>query len=98
MIGDSTFVHSGIAPLLDIVYNKGTSTIIILDNRTTAMTGHQDHPATGKTAAGETTHTLRMEDLARAIGVPHVHVVDPYDVKETERLVREALTRAENRV
>ena len=95
VIGDSTFIHSGITPLVDVVYNRGATTVIILDNETTAMTGHQNHPATGKTAAGEATHTLRMEDLARAIGVPHVFVVDPYQVKETERLVREALGRAE---
>jgi indolepyruvate ferredoxin oxidoreductase alpha subunit len=95
VIGDSTFIHSSITPLLDVVYNRGATTVIILDNETTAMTGHQNHPATGRTAAGETTRALRLEDLARAVGVPHVHVVDPYDVKETERLVREALARTE---
>jgi len=95
VIGDSTFIHSGITPLVDVVYNQGTTTVIILDNETTAMTGHQAHPATGKTASGEPTHTLRMDDLARAIGVRHVHVVDPYDVRESERLVRDALGRSE---
>ncbi len=95
VIGDSTFVHSGITPLINTVYNKGTSTVIILDNETTAMTGHQDHPATGKTAAREPTTRLPIEDLCRAIGVPHVSVIDPYDVKQTGELIRTALDRSE---
>jgi indolepyruvate ferredoxin oxidoreductase alpha subunit len=95
VIGDSTFVHSGITPLIDIVYNKGTSTVIILDNETTAMTGHQEHPATGKTAAREPTARLSLEDLCRVIGVPHVSVVDPYDVKQTQALIKAAIERRE---
>lgn len=95
VIGDSTFVHSGITPLIDVVYNRGANTIIILDNETVAMTGHQDHPATGKTAAGQPTHRLSLEELARAVGVQHVAVVDPYDLKETEKLVRAGLARDE---
>ncbi len=95
VIGDSTFVHSGITPLIDIIYNKGTSTVIILDNETTAMTGHQEHPATGKTAAREPTARLSLENLCRAIGVPHVSVVDPYDVKKTRELIKAALDRPE---
>jgi indolepyruvate ferredoxin oxidoreductase alpha subunit len=95
VIGDSTFVHSGITPLIDIVYNKGASTVIILDNETTAMTGHQEHPATGKTAAGEPTARLSLEELCRAIGVPDVSVVDPYDVKRTRELIKAALDRPE---
>ena len=95
VIGDSTFVHSGITPLIDIVYNKGTSTVIILDNETTAMTGHQEHPATGRTAAREPTARLSLEDLCRAIGVPHVSVVDPYDVKQTQQLIKAAVERRE---
>jgi indolepyruvate ferredoxin oxidoreductase alpha subunit len=95
VIGDSTFVHSGITPLIDIVYNKGTSTVIILDNETTAMTGHQEHPATGKTAGREPTTRLSLEDLCRAIGVPHVSVVDPYDLKKTRELIKAAVDRDE---
>jgi indolepyruvate ferredoxin oxidoreductase alpha subunit len=95
VIGDSTFVHSGITPLIDIIYNKGTSTVIILDNETTAMTGHQEHPATGKTADHAPTTRLSLEDLCRAIGVPHVSVVDPYDVKKTRELIEAALDRPE---
>jgi len=91
IIGDSTFVHSGIAPLIDIVYNKGTSTIIILDNRTTAMTGHQDHPATGRTARGEQTFRLNLEALCRACGVEDVRIVDPYDLEATEENIKAAL-------
>ncbi|MCU0848392.1 MAG: thiamine pyrophosphate-dependent enzyme [Spirochaetes bacterium] len=89
VIGDSTFVHSGITPLIDLVYNRGTGTVIILDNRSTAMTGHQDHPATGKTANGEETHELDLELLARACGVKRVVKVDPKNTEEFERVVRE---------
>ncbi|HOO70770.1 MAG TPA: thiamine pyrophosphate-dependent enzyme [Spirochaetota bacterium] len=89
VIGDSTFVHSGITPLIDLVYNRGTGTVIILDNRSTAMTGHQDHPATGVTLMGEPTHELDLEMLARAVGVKRVVKVDPKDIDEFERVVRE---------
>ena len=89
VIGDSTFVHSGITPLIDLVYNKGTGTVIILDNRGTAMTGHQDHPATGVTLMGEETHELDLAMLARAVGVKRVVTVDPKNMDEFERIVRE---------
>ncbi len=88
-LGDSTFIHGGITGLIDIVYNRGTSTVIILDNRTTAMTGFQSHPGTGKTIKGEVTHALSLEDLCKAIGVASVRVVDPWDLKETEKAIRE---------
>jgi len=91
VIGDSTFVHGGIAPLLDIAYNKGTSTVIILDNRTTAMTGHQDHPATGRTARGEETFRLDLAALCRALGVEDVRVADPYDLEAFEEHAKTAL-------
>ncbi len=91
VIGDSTFIHSGITPLIDCVYNQSPTTVIILDNETVAMTGHQNHPGTGKTAAGEQTNRLLLEDLCRAIGVSNVAVVDPYDLKQTEALVKQAL-------
>ena len=91
VIGDSTFVHSGITPLIDIVYNKGAVTVLILDNRTTAMTGRQDHPATGRTLSGEQTHELNLADLARAVGVQDVHVVDAYDLYALEQAVKSAI-------
>ncbi|MFH0976145.1 MAG: thiamine pyrophosphate-dependent enzyme [Spirochaetota bacterium] len=89
VIGDSTFVHSGITPLIDLVYNKGTGTVIILDNRSTAMTGHQDHPATGKTLMGEDTHELDLALLVKAVGVKRVVVADPKDIENFERIVKE---------
>jgi indolepyruvate ferredoxin oxidoreductase alpha subunit len=95
VIGDSTFVHSGITPLIDLVYNQGTGTVIILDNRTTAMTGHQDHPATGKTLMGAETHTLDMALLAKAVGVKRVVTVDPKNMEEFERVVREEVAAPE---
>jgi indolepyruvate ferredoxin oxidoreductase alpha subunit len=90
VIGDSTFVHSGITGLVEIAYNGSAATVIILDNGTTAMTGGQDHPATGKTLAGAATHRLDLEALARAIGIDDVQVVDPYDLEATEVAIRRA--------
>ncbi len=95
VIGDSTFVHSGITPLIDIVYNQGKSTVIILDNDTTAMTGHQDHPATGLTIRKEPTRKLDIEALVRAIGIKNVRVVDPLNLKELETALAEELARNE---
>ena len=91
VLGDSTFFHSGIAPLLDVVYNKGTSTLIVVDNRITAMTGHQDHPGTGVTLMGETTKAASIEAIARACGVERIRVVNPYDQKATIAAIREEL-------
>lgn len=95
VIGDSTFVHSGITPLIDIVYNQGTSTVMILDNDTTAMTGHQDHPATGVTIKKTPTAKLDLEALVRAIGINHVRVVDPLKLDQLETALREELNRRE---
>ncbi len=95
VIGDSTFIHSGITGLIDIVYNRGTGTVIILDNRVTAMTGHQDNPATGKTLMGEDTHELDFEMLARGIGVKRVRTVDPKNIEEFEQVVREEVAARE---
>ncbi len=80
-MGDSTFFHSGITGLLDIAYNRGAATIIVVDNRTTAMTGHQDHPGTGRTITGEDTISARIEDFGRACGMKNIATVDPYDLK-----------------
>jgi len=88
-LGDSTFIHGGITGLIDMVYNRTPCTIIILDNRTTAMTGFQDHPGTGKTLMGEKTHALDLEALCRAVGVESVRVVDPWDLEGTEKALRE---------
>jgi indolepyruvate ferredoxin oxidoreductase alpha subunit len=95
VIGDSTFVHSGITGLIDHVYNKSTGTIIILDNRTTAMTGHQDHPATGLTLSKKEAAKLDLEALVRVLGVQHVRTVDPYDLQSLEQAVREEMDREE---
>lgn len=91
VIGDSTFVHSGITGLVDMVYNKSKGTVIILDNETTAMTGRQDHPATGVTLMGEKSTKLDLFDLAKAIGVRYVRKVDPYDLDELEAVIDEAI-------
>ncbi len=91
VIGDSTFFHSGITPLVDSVYNKGSGVIIILDNRITAMTGHQVHPGVGKTLMGEDTVEIKPEEIARGAGVKNIRVVDPYDIDLLEKTVREEL-------
>jgi len=92
VIGDSTFLHSGIAPLIDIVFNKGVSTVILMDNSTTGMTGHQQHPGMGRTVRNVETHAINYEQLMRAIGVNHVVVVDPYDLVETEKVIKAAMS------
>ena len=91
VIGDSTFIHSGIPSLVNAVYNGADLTVLILDNRTTAMTGHQDHPGTGRTLQGNEASVLDLEALARAVGVPYVQCIDPNDLEETERVLREAM-------
>ena len=91
IIGDSTFFHSGITGLLNIVYNRGSSTIIVLDNRTTAMTGHQDHPGTGRTLMGQETVEASIEDVARGVGVKRVRVIDPYNLEETYNVLKEEI-------
>ena len=89
VIGDSTFIHSGITGLIDIVYNKGNNTVIILDNSITGMTGHQDNPTTGKTIRGEATKQVDLVALCHAVGVDRVRVEDPFDLKGFEKAVRE---------
>ncbi|MCL6472128.1 MAG: indolepyruvate ferredoxin oxidoreductase subunit alpha [Firmicutes bacterium] len=95
VIGDSTFVHSGITPLIDIVYNGGITTVIILDNRTTAMTGRQDHPGTGRTLKGIDSHMLDFEKLVKAIGINSVRTVDPYDLKAVRKAIKEETAKDE---
>ncbi len=95
IIGDSTFMHSGITGVMDMVYNKGVATVIVLDNSTTAMTGKQDHPGTGVTLKGEKTKKVSIEAVCRAVGVDRVRYIDPYDLKETEVVIREELAAKE---
>jgi len=90
-IGDSTFFHAGIPGLINTVYNKSNPLIIILDNRSTAMTGHQPHPGVGITGMGEKSKVINIEDIVKACGVENVMVVDPFNVKEMEDAVRECL-------
>lgn len=88
VIGDSTFMHSGITGLIDIVYNKGINTVIILDNSITGMTGHQDNPTTGRTIKGEPTKQVNLIELCKACGIDRVVVADPFDVKNFEKVVK----------
>jgi indolepyruvate ferredoxin oxidoreductase alpha subunit len=91
VIGDSSFFHAGIPPLLNIVHNGGNSTVVILDNRTTAMTGHQDHPGVGETLRGEPTRKIEIEDVVRACGVTDVHKVDAFDIAAVRETYEAAL-------
>ena len=95
VIGDSTFMHSGITGLIDIVYNKGNNTVIILDNSITGMTGHQNNPTTGYTIKGEQTKQVNLIALCKSIGVEHVVVCDPFNVKEFEKTVKQEVEREE---
>jgi indolepyruvate ferredoxin oxidoreductase alpha subunit len=90
-LGDSTFYHSGIPPLINAVYNKANITMVILDNSATAMTGFQPHPGTGMTAAGDETVKLKPEDIARACGVKFVEVIDPSDIKKSIDTIEKAI-------
>jgi indolepyruvate ferredoxin oxidoreductase alpha subunit len=89
ILGDSTFIHSGITGLIDIVYNKGCTTVIILDNSITGMTGHQQNPTTGFTIKGEPTRQVNLALLAKAVGIERVRIADPFDIKEFEKVVAE---------
>lgn len=93
VIGDSTFFHSGITGLIDMVYNGSKGTVIILDNSTTGMTGHQDHPATGKTLRGDIAPVIDIPALVKSIGAQHVRVVDPFDLKALEQALKEETSR-----
>ena len=95
VIGDSTFLHTGVNSLMNMVYNKATGTVIILDNSTTGMTGHQDHAATGKTLMGDTTYMINLYQLCKAMGIEHVYEVDAFDTDEIERLVKTETQREE---
>ena len=89
LIGDSTFFHAGIPALINTIFNKSNPLIIVLDNRTTAMTGHQTNPGIGKTGMGEETEELKIDEIARACGVKHVKVIDPANIQEYESTLTE---------
>ena len=91
VIGDSTFLHTGINSLVNMVYNKSTATVMILDNRTTGMTGHQEHAATGKTLKGEDTYAIDLGELCRAIGVKNVVEINSFDVKALEETIKSSV-------
>jgi indolepyruvate ferredoxin oxidoreductase alpha subunit len=95
VLGDSTFLHSGIAPLMNVVYNKGNSTTIILDNRITGMTGHQEHAGTGFTLRQEPTNMINYEELGKALGFKTIRSIDPYNIKETMEIVKEEMNKNE---
>lgn len=95
VIGDSTFLHTGVNSLMNMMYNKATGTVMILDNSTTGMTGHQDHAATGKTLLGESTYAIDIPALCRAIGVKNVVEVNAFDVEKLERVVKEEVAKDE---
>ena len=95
VIGDSTFMHTGVNSLINMVYNQGTGTVIIMDNSTTGMTGHQDHAATGKTLKGEEVPAISIYKLCQSIGVKNVVEVDVFDIQKFEQVVKEEVAKDE---
>ena len=95
VIGDSTFLHGGVHPLMNVVYNKSHTTTIILDNRTTGMTGQQEHPATGYNLRGEKTHRIDFVEMGRILGIENPRKVNPWNLEETEKVIREELEKEE---
>ena len=95
VIGDSTFMHTGVNSLMNMVYNQGTGTVMIVDNSTTGMTGHQDHAATGKTLKGDVVPAISIYKFCKAIGIEHVVEVNAFDLKELEKVIREETARDE---
>ncbi len=90
-IGDSTFFHSGMPALVNAVYNNAKMTIVVLDNKTTAMTGFQNHPGTGRIATGEPTNQIKIEEVVKGCGIKFIEVVDPYNSKKTIDIMTQAL-------
>ena len=95
VIGDSTFIHSGVTGLINVAYNQSNSTVIILDNSITGMTGHQQNPTTGYNIKGDPAGKVDLESLCRSIGINSVRVVDPYDLAECDRVIKEELAKNE---
>jgi len=95
LMGDGTFFHSGVLGMINAVYNKSNPLMIVLDNRITAMTGHQTNPGMGKTIMGEDTEELQIAEIAKACGVKHIRVLDPINIKEFEDVIKEFLEKEE---
>ena len=95
VLGDSTFLHSGMTGLLNMAYNGATGTVIILDNRITGMTGHQQNPASGKNAKGEEAPAVDLVEVCKALGVKNVVTVDPFELEDVERILKEETARDE---
>ncbi len=95
VIGDSTFIHSGVTGLINIAYNESNSTVIILDNSITGMTGHQQNPTTGYNLKGDPCTKIDLESLCRAVGIKRVRVVDPYDMENCQTVIKEELAAKE---
>lgn len=95
VIGDSTFMHTGVNSLMNMVYNNATGTVIIMDNSTTGMTGHQDHAATGKTLQGDPTYAINIQALCRAIGVKNVYEINAFDLPLLEKTIKEETAKDE---
>lgn len=95
VIGDSTFMHSGITGIVNIVYNQGFSNVLILDNSITGMTGHQQNPCTGYTLKGEPVYGIKPEDVCRGAGIKNIRISDPCDLAETEKILKEELEKDE---
>ena len=95
VIGDSTFMHTGVNSLMNMVYNKATGTVMILDNSTTGMTGHQDNPSTGKTLQGDTTNIINPYHLCKSMGIEHVYEVNAFDLPALEELLKRETARDE---
>ena len=95
VIGDSTFLHTGVNSLMNMVYNQATGTVMILDNSTTGMTGHQDHAATGKTLMGDPTYAIDIPGLCRAMGIKNVVEVNAFDIETLEKTIREEVAKDE---
>ena len=95
VIGDSTFLHTGVNSLMNMVYNQATGTVMILDNSTTGMTGHQDHAATGKTLMGNPTYAIDIPGLCRAMGIKNVVEVNAFDIETLEKTIREEVAKDE---
>ena len=93
VIGDSTFMHSGVTGLINIAYNESNSTVIILDNSITGMTGHQQNPTTGINLKGDPAGKINLEKLCESIGIQSIRVIDPYNLKECEDVIREELAK-----
>ena len=91
VIGDSTFIHSGITGLIEVTYNRGINTILVLDNSITGMTGHQDNPTTGKTLKGEPAPVVDLEALGRSVGINRISIVDPFELEELEKTIKTEL-------